>query len=89
MPRQLYWGYSPPADEAAEQAVELLAAQGATIVDPTDVTSMAGYGWEDELLVLLTELKVGLATYLPTRGPDGPQSLADVVEFNRGTRTRS
>lgn len=83
VPRQRYWGYSAAADAAAERAVRLLAAHGAEIVDPADLTSMIGYGWEDELLVLLTELKEGLAAYLPTRGPDGPQTLADIVEFNR------
>jgi amidase len=83
IPRQVYWGYSALADEAAERALSVLSAEGAELVDPTDLESMIGYGWEDELLVLLAELKTGLADYLPTRGRDGPQSLADVVEFNR------
>ena len=33
----------------------------------------------DELTVLLCELKEGLDRYLPTRGPGGPQSLAEVI----------
>jgi amidase len=38
---------------------------------------------EDELTVLLCELFDGLATYLPTRGPDGPQDLHAVVAHER------
>jgi len=38
---------------------------------------------EDELTVLLCELLDGLAAYLPTRGPDGPQDLGEVVEHER------
>ena len=33
----------------------------------------------DELTVLLCELKDGLDRYLPTRGPGGPQDLAEVI----------
>ena len=35
----------------------------------------------DELTVLLCELKDGLDRYLPTRGPGGPQSLAEVIAY--------
>ncbi len=83
VPRATYWGYSPHADAAAERALSLLAAEGATIVDGTDLTSMEGVGWEDELLVLLAELRAGLAGYLPTRPGDVPRTLEEVVEFNR------
>ncbi|HTZ09522.1 MAG TPA: hypothetical protein VMB72_10635, partial [Acidimicrobiales bacterium] len=38
---------------------------------------------EDELTVLLCELVDGLAAYLPTRGPDGPQDLAEVVAYEQ------
>src|SRR6202042_2359474 len=41
-----------------------------------------------ELTVLLCELVDGLAAYLPTRGPDGPQDLYQVVEHeNRHAST--
>jgi amidase len=90
LPRATYWGYSPHADAAAERAVALLAAEGAEIVDAGDVPSvdlpsMVDLGWDDELLVLLAELRGGLATYLAGRpgAPDAlPRTLAEVVAFN-------
>ncbi len=83
VPRKEFWGYSSHVDEHAERAVGLLAAEGATIVDDTDLESMVDFGWEDELTVLLAELRSELADYLATRPGDGPRSLADVVAFNR------
>ncbi len=83
VPRQLYWGYSTLADSAAEHALSLLSAEGAVIVDHTDVDSMVDYGFDDELLVMLAELRAGMASYLQTRPGDGPLSLADLITFNR------
>ena len=83
VPRRHFWGYSRHADEQAERAVALLAAEGATIVDHTDLDSLAGLAEEDELLVLLAELRAGLPRYLATRAGDGPRTLADVVGYNR------
>lgn len=83
VPRKLYWGYSQRADAAAEQAVQLLAAEGAVIVDNTDLESMVDYAFDDELLVLLAELEDGMGRYLATRPGRGPKSLADLVDFNR------
>ena len=83
VPRATYWGYSSHADECAERAVALLAAEGATIVDGTDLVSVDDFDWHDELLVMLAELRSGLETYLAMRPGDGPRSLADVVAFNR------
>ena len=57
VPRRDFWGYSLHADEHAERAVALLAAEGATIVDHTDLDSLAGLPEEDELLVMLAELR--------------------------------
>jgi len=82
LPRLDFWGYSPLADAVAERAVELLATQGATIVDATDIVSMVDYGFEDELLVLLCEMKAGLAEYLATRPDGAPRTLAEIVDFN-------
>jgi amidase len=83
LPRQGFWGYSPAADEAAEHAVSLLAAGGATIVDDTNLVSMVDYGFDDELLVLLSEINAGMSSYLATRPEGGPRTLADIVAFNR------
>ena len=76
------WGYSGPADAATEQALSLLAAEGAEIVDGTEISALEHYDGESELVLLLSELGPALADYLGTR-PEAPQSLAEVVEFNR------
>lgn len=83
VPRKTFWGYSAHADEAAEAALTLLSQAGATIVDDTDLESMVGYGFDDELLVLLAEFESGLRAYLATRPPGAPRSMADVVAFNK------
>lgn len=83
IPRKKFWGYSTAADAAAERAVALIAAAGATIIDDTDLDSMVDYDGDHELTVLLSELNAGMAEYLATRPDGGPRTLADVVEFNK------
>lgn len=83
VPRTTYWGYSPHADAAAERALTLLAAEGATIVDDTDLPALADGVGEDELLVLLAEFRSGVEDYLATRTGDVPRTLQDIVDFNR------
>lgn len=83
VPRATYWGYSLHADAAAERAVSLLAAEGATIVDGTDLESMTDFDSSDEITVMLAELRSGLAGYLATRSGDVPRTLEEVVAFNR------
>jgi amidase len=83
VPRRELWGYSSHADRHAERALELLSAQGAVVVDGTDVESMLGFDRAPELLVMLAEMREGLAGYLATRPGDGPRTLEDVVAFNR------
>jgi amidase len=90
VPRRGLWGYSTPADAVAEEAVRLLAAQGAIIVDPADLPSMDELAAsEAEMTVLSTEFKADLDRYLAARfgtasRSDGqfPRSLADLVAFN-------
>ena len=83
VPRATYWGYSPHADAAAERALRLLAAEGATIVDNTDLPTYGEDVAEDELLVLLAEFASGVADYLATRSGDVPRTLGEIVDFNR------
>ncbi len=82
VPRKAYWGYSPHADAAAERALGLLAADGATIVDHTDLPELGDDVWEGELLVLLAEFRAGVADYLATRGGHVPRTLDEIVDFN-------
>ncbi|HXH77471.1 amidase family protein [Nocardioides sp.] len=83
VPRATYWGYSPHADAAAERALGLLAAEGATIVDNTDLPALADEVWADEMVVLLAEFRAGVADYLATRSGAVPRTLAEIVDFNR------
>lgn len=83
VPRITYWGYSPHADAAAERALALLAAEGATIVDNTDLPAHGDEVGEDELLVLLAEFRSGVADYLGTRSGDVPRTLREIVDFNQ------
>jgi amidase len=83
VPRRDFWGYSRHADAAAERALSVLSAEGAVIVDETNLDSMDGYGFDEELLVLLSELRQGLGEYLATRPGEVPRSLEAIVEYNR------
>ncbi len=82
VPRRTYWGYSPHADAAAERAISLLAAEGATIVDHTDLPVFGDEVWDDELVVLLAEFRAGVEDYLATRSGDVPRTLQEIVDFN-------
>ncbi|REF35953.1 amidase [Thermasporomyces composti] len=83
VPRRILWGYCDAADAAAEEAVRLLAASGATIVDPADLPGIEELSRSDaEITVLSTEFKVYLDAYLATRTPGSPRTLADLVAFN-------
>jgi amidase len=82
VPRTGLWGYSEPADAAAEHALGLLAAAGATLVDATDLPGLVEFDGELELVVMLTELVPALAGYLASRD-GGPRDLAEVVDYNR------
>jgi amidase len=79
--RKRVTGYSAHADRLFEQAIADLKRLGAEIVDPADFGSVGEYD-DDELEVLLYELKDGLNKYLATRTGVPVKSLADVIAFN-------
>ena len=83
VPRGPFWGYSPHADAAAERALTILSDAGAVIVDGTDLPEWPDSLGEDELTVLLAELRHALPDYLATREGDHPRDLAELVEWNR------
>ncbi|MFD2078813.1 amidase [Actinopolymorpha cephalotaxi] len=83
LPRAGLWGYSAAADALAEEAVRLLAARGATVVDHADLPSIDEIRESDaELTVLSTEFRADLESYLAARRPEGPRTLAELVAFN-------
>ena len=75
------------ADAVIEQAIAVLRAQGAVIID--DIGLPRGDYGDAELSVLLYELKHDLALWLKTFAPQAPvQTLADVIAFNLAHRDR-
>jgi amidase len=85
IPRAVYYEYSPPATQVAEEAIAALRSAGAEVVDPADIPGareMAGFTGERELEVLLYELKHGLDAYLEERGDPQVRGLKDVIAFN-------
>jgi amidase len=66
-----------------EEALNVLKAQGATLVDIDKAEGRQEMG-QNQLKVLLTELKADLAAYLGTTPPAvRVRSLADVIAFNK------
>jgi amidase len=85
--RQLF-NAGPEVDEVMEQALAVLRASGAILVDPVAIPKLEEID-APELEVLLCELKTDMAAYLATRGPQFPcQSLADLIRFNEEHRER-
>lgn len=80
--RKRFFGYSPAADRLVEDAIALMKARGAVIVDPADIPTAARLD-DCELDVLLYEFKADLNAYLGALGPASRvHSLADVIAFN-------
>jgi amidase len=68
-------------NQVAERAFATMATLGATLSDPIDPVDTASIR-EDEMTVLLTEFKAGMATYLAGLGRTRLRTLADVIAFN-------
>jgi amidase len=80
--REAFMGYSPKTDKLVEQAIDVIKHAGATVVDPTNMPSIAKIG-DAELEVLMYELKADMNAYLESLGPNAPQkTLADLIRFN-------
>ena len=76
-------GWSSQVDAVFERALEVLKAQGATLVDVKEFEDRSRIG-KEEFAVLLTELKAGLNAYLATTPPAvKTRTLADVIAFNK------
>jgi len=82
VPRPKYFGYHPGADALAEEALKVLKAEGAILVDPAPIAT-AGKLDEPELEVLLYEFKADLEAYLSKLGGSGPRTLKALIEWNQ------
>ncbi|PTL78826.1 amidase [Vitiosangium sp. GDMCC 1.1324] len=86
VPRERFFGYHPATDALIEQSLELMKAQGATIVDPAPISTAAKLD-EPELEVLLFEFKADVEAYLAGLGERTHlRSLADLIRFNEENR---
>jgi amidase len=83
-----YFGFSDTVDALMEESLVLMKKQGATVVDPAEIATFGKTG-ENELLVLLYELKADLNVYLTRLAPGAPvRSLAEVIKFNEDNRDK-
>jgi len=77
-----YCGFHEGVDVLIDGALGVLKQQGATVVDPVEIKSLAQVGDAEEI-VLLYELKADLNSYLARLGPNAPvHTLKDIIEFN-------
>jgi amidase len=73
----------PLVNERIEAALQVLASQGAMLVDPVTLPASDGYG-EAESDVLNHEFKVGMAQWLTEFAPQsGFRTLEDLAAWNR------
>ena len=79
-----YYGSGIPGDEEtvafAENALDVMASLGATIVD-TDTGDVFAYT-DDEFTALLYEFRAQIADYLATLTHTNMRTLADLIAFN-------
>ena len=80
--RTKFFGYSDVTDKLVNDAIDAMKANGAVIVDPTNIET-AGKFDESEFDVLLYEFKADLNSYLASLGPKAPvKSLQDIIAYN-------
>ena len=80
--RKLF-GFHDGVDLLMNDAIEEIKRQGATVVDPADISTLDQMGDAEEE-VLLSEFKADLNAYLAKLGEAAPvHTLEDIIEFNQ------
>jgi amidase len=80
------FGFNSAVDTLMGNALELLKAQGAILVDPADIEARGKLD-ESESTVFMYELKADLNAYLARLGPRAPvHTLQEIIEFNEEHR---
>jgi Asp-tRNA(Asn)/Glu-tRNA(Gln) amidotransferase A subunit family amidase len=78
-----YAGFHPGVDALLEQALGDLRNAGATVIDPVPLPAVEEVR-PHEQVVMETEFKAGIASYLATRSTlTRPRNLSDLIDFNR------
>ena len=86
--RANFGGRNDLVSAVVEDALKVLKAQGAILIDPVELPNAGKYG-PSELEVLLYELKADLAAYFAEFAPGSNiRTLKDVIEFNERERAR-
>ncbi|MEO7253275.1 MAG: amidase, partial [Casimicrobium sp.] len=86
--RSQFGGKNDLASAVVEKALDVLKAQGATLVELPELPNASKYG-QSEYDVLLYEFKADMAAYLAEFAPNLPiKSLADIMAFNEKNRDR-
>ncbi len=80
-------GAEPNADRALQQAIAVMKAQGAIIVDPVTLPHLQELG-EPEGTVLSYDFKHDINAYLATRTGLRVKTLADLIAFNKAHATQ-
>ena len=81
-----YFGASPAGDALIETAIADMKNQGAIVIDPIVIPTLAQFD-RSEFDVLLYEFKADLNKYLTALGPASPvHSLKDVIAYNDAHR---
>lgn len=81
------FGFDARVDTIMEQALQVLAGGGATLVDPVAMPTW-DKGGDDEFEVLLYEFKADLNAYLARRGHPSMHTLDDLIRFNDANADR-
>ncbi|MCU1246031.1 MAG: N-carbamoylputrescine amidase [Acidobacteria bacterium] len=82
------FGVTGKADPLIEDAIRVLRAEGATVIDAVEVEGLGKYEAE-ELAVLLYEFKADINSYLAGLGAGAAmKSLRDLIAFNERNRER-
>ena len=77
-----YAGYNLDVDRLFDEALAAMKKAGAEIIDPVEIPTLGKFD-DQELLVLLYELKADLKAYFDWLGANATMhSLKDVIEFN-------
>lgn len=78
-----FFGRNNLVDQLMEQAIEKMDELGATIIDPTNITTLEELR-DPQLQLLLFDFKNDLNDYLTKYGENiGPKSLKEIIEFNK------
>ncbi|MER7015397.1 amidase [Saccharopolyspora sp. NPDC000359] len=82
--REGFFGFDDHADAVAEEAVRVLAAAGATIVDRTEIPSLSQILSDENLMFAqLQEVKHHLDAYLAAAPGEHPRSIGELIAYNR------